>query len=212
MTGEDAVSNPGLKKNWAPDESAFRQLLNWFDQGVDSGGERYLEIRHRLVLYFERKECLCPEDLADETLNRVTRRLKEEGAIEDASPAHYCYIVAKFVFMEYLRRPERTDSTLDEDELSGPNRVPATTTAPPADMDADIASEMIDVLEHCLQKLQPSDRELILEYYRGEQGDKIVRRRELAGRLGVSMNALSIRACRLRARLETCVKTHSPKP
>lgn len=211
MPGENAVSNPGLKKNWAPDESAFRQLLNWFDQGVDSGGERYLEIRRRLVLYFERKQCLCPEDLADETLNRVTRRLQEEGAIEDTSPAHYCYIVAKFVFMEYLRRPERADSSLDEDESATSDHVAAVAAAQ-TDTDARLQSEMIDVLEDCLQKLQPNDRALILEYYRGEQRDKIVRRRELAERLGVSMNALSIRACRLRAKLETCVKAHAPKP
>jgi RNA polymerase sigma factor (sigma-70 family) len=207
MTREDAVSNPTLKKNWVPDESAFRQLLSWFDQGTDSGGERYLEIRRRLVSYFERKNCLYPEDLADETLNRVTRRLQEEGAIEHASPAHYCYIVAKFVFMEYLRRPERGDSSLDE--LSDPDRVATVNSVSEAHIQADIAAEMIDRLERCLEKFDANERELILEYYRGEQRTKIIRRRELAERLGLSMNALSIRACRLRARLEKCVKAHS---
>jgi hypothetical protein len=60
-------------------------------------------MRRRLVLYFQRKRCVTPDDLADETLNRVTRRLEEEGRITDAPPARYCYIVARFVLLEHLR-------------------------------------------------------------------------------------------------------------
>src|SRR6202021_4073757 len=62
----------------------------------------------RVVCYFGHKQCVAADDLADETLNRVVRRLEEEGTITDATPAHYCYIVAKFVFLEHLRlvRPE----------------------------------------------------------------------------------------------------------
>ena len=45
-------------------------------------------MRRRLVRYFERKQCLDADALADDTLNRVSRRLEEEGAITDASPAH----------------------------------------------------------------------------------------------------------------------------
>jgi DNA-directed RNA polymerase specialized sigma24 family protein len=209
MSRDDAVSNPALKKNWAPDESALNRLLTWFDQGSDSGGERYLEIRRRLVAYFERKDCLFPDELADDTLNRVARRLQEEGAIEDASPAHYCYIVARFVFMEYLRRPERTHSSIDE--LSDPDHLAAVASFAQADADAEIAPGIVDALEQCLESLRTEERSLILEYYRGEQRSKIVARRELAERLGLSMNALSIRACRLRARLELCVKKRTSR-
>jgi hypothetical protein len=38
---------------------------------------------------------------------------------------------------------------------------------------------------------------------------KIALRRKLAARLGVTMNALSIRACRIRDRLEACVRACS---
>ena len=82
---------------------AFDALLNWLDEGTDSSGEVYLEMRRRLVAYFDRKNCAAPEELADETLNRVARRLEEEGNITSDTPAHYCYIVARFVFLEYLR-------------------------------------------------------------------------------------------------------------
>jgi len=61
-------------------------------------------------------------------------------------------------------------------------------------------------LEQCLERLPAADRELIFEYYRGEQRAKIDNRQRLAARLGVSTNALSIRACRIRQRLENCVR------
>src|SRR6187549_1697403 len=103
------MAKPNLKRDWQPDEAAFGRLLAWLDEGTDSRGERYLEMRERLVDYFGRRNCHSPEDLADDTLNRVARRLEETGSIDDVVPARYCYIVAKFVFLESLRRPGRTE-------------------------------------------------------------------------------------------------------
>ena len=60
-------------------------------------------MRGRLVAYFDRKNCPVPDELADETLNRVARRIEEKGVTEADAPARYCYIVARFVFMEQLR-------------------------------------------------------------------------------------------------------------
>ena len=65
----------------------------------------------------------------------------------------------------------------------------------------------MNCLDRCLQTLQTGQRELITEYYRGERAAKIEHRAALAERLGVTSNALSIRACRIRTLLERCVKT-----
>ena len=188
-----------LKKDWVPTQNAFRQFLRWLDEGVDSGGEKYVEMRRRLAIYFDRRNCLSPDELADETLNRVARRLEEEDAISNTPPARYCYIVARFVFLEYVRRA-RHETALDE--RSGGLR----SSAGPGEPDAAASQRLLDSLERCLQQLGPRDRELILEYYRGEQRAKIGRRRQLAARLGLTMNAVSIRACRLRDKLEACVR------
>jgi len=59
------------KKDWVLTPDAFDQLLQWLDQGTSSSGESYLEMRRRLVAYFNRKHCPAPDELADETLNRV---------------------------------------------------------------------------------------------------------------------------------------------
>jgi DNA-directed RNA polymerase specialized sigma24 family protein len=184
-------------QHWSAGHTAFRRFLEWLDEGADSGGLKYLEIQRRLVNYFDRKNCPSSEELADETLDRVVRRLDEEGAITCASPAHYCYIIAKYVFLEYHRQPLSRSLSLDA--------MSVLVAQPPEP--GDPVERRFRCLDRCLERLKPEERELIVEYYRGDQQWKIEHRRGLAARLGLTANALSIRACRIRERLEKCVKT-----
>ena len=186
---------PTRKTDWEMTPTAFRQFLDWIDGGTDSGGDRYLEIRRRLALYFDRKNCLSPDELADETLNRVARRLEEEGTISSDSPAHYCYIVARFVFLESLRSQSRQESL--HDKFAG---------MPDSNEEKQEAERRSDCLEGCMQKLKTEERVMIINYYKGEQRAKIEKRKAMAAKLGVTMNALSIRACRIRDKLEGCMR------
>jgi len=192
-----------LKKNWTITSSAFQRLLDWLDEGKNSDGESYLEMRQRLVAYFDRKNCPTPDEFADETLNRVARRLEEEGMIDSETPAKYCYIVARFVFMEYLRGMDKASVPLDDvlrqpqgSQLAAPEE---------GDKETEVKEKMLNCLEHCTGKLEPTNREIIISYYFGTERVKIENRRALAERLGISVNALSIRACRIRDKLEVCV-------
>lgn len=74
-----------MKKHWILSQNAFQQFLDCLDEGADSGGEKYLEMRRRLVSYFDRRNCASPDELADETLNRVARKLEELGRITDSA-------------------------------------------------------------------------------------------------------------------------------
>ena len=113
-------------------------------------------------------------------------------------PARYCYIVAKFVLLEHLRDPAvRRVRDVDVGEA----RAPVAASA-----DAAHDERLLECLDRCLSALGPDDRTLILEYYRDEQRAKIERRRQLAASLGLTANALAIRACRLRDKLEQCVR------
>ncbi len=179
----------------SPDQLAFRRFLEWLDEGTDSGGRKYLEMHRRLVSYFDRKNCASPQELADETLSRVARRLQEERAITGATPAQYCYIVARFVFLEHQRQPAALP--VEARDLPAPAG---------AEAGSEDRAQRLHCLEQCLSRLEKEQRELILGYYQGEQRVKIALRRKLAARLGVTMNALSIRACRIRDRLEACVR------
>lgn len=196
------------KKDWTLNRETLRQFLGWLDEGVETNGERYLEMRRRLVRYFDCRNCPSPDDLADDTLNRVARKLEEKGEIVAATPAHYCYIVARLVFLESTRNRELHAASLDDTKSSN---MFMGTLAAPTDAATDPASKekLFTCLERCLSKLRSQDRELILEYYRGEQWEKIDRRSQMASRLGLTPNALSIRACRIRAKVESCVRACS---
>jgi DNA-directed RNA polymerase specialized sigma24 family protein len=185
----------GARKQDSSDQRSFHRFLNWLDGGADSDGQTYIEMRRRLAAYFERKNCLLADDLADETLSRVARRLDEEGSIECTAPAQYCYIVARFVFLEHQREPKPSD--VDPSRLFP--------VLPASGIGEETSPRRLNCLEACLRKLDDDQRELIIEYYQGERRAKIDHRRSLASRLGLSLNAVSIRACRIRDRLEACV-------
>jgi DNA-directed RNA polymerase specialized sigma24 family protein len=201
---DSAILKVESKKNWTLSQSAFHRLLDWLDEGVDSAGEKYLEMRRRLVAYFDRKNCLAPDEMADETLNRVARRLEEEGDITDTPPARYCYIVAKFVFLESLRYADREPKDLDDLAVTAQ---PSVNPIAVVELEAEreLKDRMLTCLESCLQNLEADNQEMLLQYYQGEQRVKIENRRALAERLGLTMNALGIRACRIRAKLAACV-------
>ena len=158
-------------------------------------GRSALSKIRRLQTWFDRKACRAPDELADETLNRVARRLETMGAITGVTSAQFCYLTAKYVWLETLRQPQFT--ALPEDELS--DRAASDTEAPARET-------RLICLESCLARLAAEDRTLMLRYYIAEQETRIRQRQVLAASLGVSANALSLRVFRLRARLEACVR------
>jgi DNA-directed RNA polymerase specialized sigma24 family protein len=197
------LTQEALREEPTITQLAFTRLLAWLDDGVHSNGERYLEMRRRLVSYFDRRNRPTAEELADETLNRVARTLAQTGAIATKPPARYCYVVAKFVLLEDLRR-ERRHIPLDETWHTDSGR-PVARFGP--DSGIMLKEQRLDCLDRCLQELKPEQREFIVEYYADERRQKIERRRELATRLGITMNALGIRAFRIRDGLMACVES-----
>ncbi|MGH9411937.1 MAG: hypothetical protein ACRD1V_21075 [Vicinamibacterales bacterium] len=182
-----------MTKNWAPTALDFNNLIVWLDAGVASDGQSYVDMQARLIAYFTRKGCTRPEDLADDTLARVGRRLQEEGSITGVAPAQYCYIVARFVLLEYFRIPENLRVGIDGDVRQ---------TAESRDARRE---RLLDGLDQCLAQLNLDDRALILAYYSGDPASRIAARRDLAARCSISLNALTIRASRLRERLRICL-------
>jgi DNA-directed RNA polymerase specialized sigma24 family protein len=149
-------------------------------------GKKYEEIRNRLIMIFTCRGCYEAEELADETINRVTRRVPDIAATYTGDQALYFYGVAHKVHSEYLRKrsaqpPPPSVEKSEEDEAR------------------------YDCLEGCMMSLTKDNRELLLNYYQEEKQAKIKARKELAERLNIPLNAIRIRAFRLRERLRTCV-------
>jgi DNA-directed RNA polymerase specialized sigma24 family protein len=189
---------------WTLSKDALQRLLNWLDGGADSDGHAYVEMRRRLRDYFDRKNCRTADDLADETLTRVARRLEEEGITRDETPARYCYIVARFVFLEHLREVKAHPIVAHVSGDIAPQ--PSTPSAADAADSTGTQEELLACLQKCLQELDPLNHRIITRYYIGSERVKIDNRRDLAEGLGLSQNALTVRACRIRTRLEACVR------
>jgi DNA-directed RNA polymerase specialized sigma24 family protein len=201
---EEQQTRAARKTRWVQSEKSFENLLKWLDDGADSEGSSYLMMRDKLVTYFDRKGCVDADELADETLTRVARRIEEEGTIESDTPAKYCYITAKFVFLEDVRAKHRFEVPLETVE---------NLSLPSLQMDEIAAAEAVesternfDCLEKCVGNLDGPQREMVLRYYHGALRKKIDNRRQMAEEYGISLNALTIRTFRVREKLEKCVR------
>lgn len=190
------------QQRWTPTAEAFARLLKWLDGGTDSQGQKYEEMRQRLVAFFDRKNCASPDDLADETLNRVMKWVEEHDREHDDEPAKICYNTARFVFHESLRKPAYESA--DIGDLSTPPALdPRKVAAEEEEQEG--KEKRLTCLETCSQKLPTDDRDLIVRYYYGEQRVKLDNRKALATERGMTANALSIKACRIRDKLRDCV-------
>ncbi|HEU4390903.1 MAG TPA: hypothetical protein VFV34_24070 [Blastocatellia bacterium] len=174
------------KSEWTLTKVALDGLLGWLDADHESAGKKYEHIRKSLVRFFEVRGCHLSEELADETIDRVARRLHEGVAIKTSNPFLYFYGVGVRVLREYYRKQN------------------ATVWVPPQIDSADL-HERLTCMEVCLTELTDDARELLLEYCRADNGASNEKRKRIADRMGISLNTLRIRVHRLRAQLESCV-------
>lgn len=174
----------------------FERLLAGLDADRDRAGELYLSLRGRLVSFFAWRAQASSEECADEVIERVTRKLDRSEEIADVST--YMIGVARMVLLEF-QRGQRTERRVLEMNAQSPG--PAAPSME-GQIDADRRGKC---LRRCLAGLPPESRQLLVEYYTGEQRERIDNRKRLAQRLGVGLGALRIRVLRLRERLEECL-------
>jgi len=191
------VNLPQQKKNWSLTSEAFERLLASFDADRDLAGKKYLLLRRKLTEFFEARGSDAPLDHADETFNRVARRITEGEQIKDLNS--YFYGVARLIWLETLRSRDKELTPL---ELAMP---PIAVNAGEVEAQKQVQEERLHCLEHCLSKLSIQNRTLIIEYYREEQGLKIEARKRQAARLETTLNGLRLRASRIRAELSQCI-------
>jgi DNA-directed RNA polymerase specialized sigma24 family protein len=175
-------------------QETFTRLLDHLDVDRGRAGERYEDLRRTLVRFFEWRAAPFPEEHADETLDRVARKLAE--GLEIANTGAYCYAVARHVYLETLKAKDARRESLE---------IHAETAAPDATGEARRKELRLGCLDGCLHGLPDDARALIIEYYRDDRRGRIEARRALATRLGVKSEALANRAQRLRDKLERCV-------
>lgn len=175
------------KKLHVLEQDEFDRLLGWLDSDPQRAGFAYEKIRWRLVAILASRGCTSPEELADETIDRVARRVVDirDGYVGDK--AIYFLGVMNNVHHEYLKRPMMP-------------RLPG-----PID-DAETKERTHGCLERCLSKLTANSRLMIERYYSEDKRAKIDLRRRIAQDFGISLNTLRLRALRIREKLQACIE------
>jgi hypothetical protein len=168
-------------------QEAFDRLLAWFHPDRNLAGEKYEVIRRGLTQFFERRGCLESARLADETIDRVIKKLPEIYDQYTGEQAKYFYGVAQRIYKEHLRIPQIIPYA-------------------PKPEDSIIEERKDRCRQQCLDKLSAEDRLLITDYYLKEKRDKTEHRRNLAIKYGLTGNALTVRAFRIRSALNMCLE------
>lgn len=174
-------------------QEEFDQFLARLDADREKAGLEYERVRGRLLFYFQCRNIAQAEDCADEAINRAISRLSAGEEIHD--PVKYVFGIARIVLLEITRQQARQEE-IEDDTL---------VTNPPDDDDEELQIRL-GCLRRCLQKLPSDHRELIMQYYEEEKRAKIELRQQMAQRFGIDLNALRVRASRLRDGLKSCVR------
>jgi RNA polymerase sigma factor (sigma-70 family) len=170
-------------------------LLTRLDNDRDRAGEKYHALRLGLVRFFEWRGCTVPEDQADETIDRVARKIAQGEEVRDIYS--YAAGVARFVFLEFVKERERQQVALLQ---VLPN--------PVSEEEVQLEEARVECVRKCLQALPPESSRLLMAYYQSETETTIQARKRLAQEMGISSHTLRMRLQRLRDKLEKCVAGH----
>jgi hypothetical protein len=176
------------------DQSSLRALLDALDPDDPEAGQKYENLRLRLIRFFRWNRCLRAEELADAALDRLAAKVRDVSVhIED--PVKYISGIARMLMHEY-----RASEIRERKMLTHFSWLLASLRAPEA-----AEEEHEDALSRCFEALPQENRHLLERYYSGDAGERIRDRKALAEEIGIEVNALRNRALRLRRQLELCI-------
>ena len=94
-----------MKQVWELNPQSFEKMLDWLDKDREIAGQKYEAIRLRLIKVLNYRGCLDGESLADEAIDRVTRKIDTLAENYEGNPAHYFLNVANKIYLENRRKP-----------------------------------------------------------------------------------------------------------
>jgi len=133
---------------------AFIRLLERLGDNEEQAAQNYEDLRHTLIRSFEWRGAPFPEEHADETFNRLARKLDE--GVEILNINDYAYTVARLVWLESLKGSDKRNTPLDE--------IQSEPLAPDTSREATEKEDSLDCLDDCLDALPHASRDLIMEY------------------------------------------------
>lgn len=195
-------SSSSLKQEWGLTQAAFDRVLAYLDPERECAGQKYEEIRQKLMKFFRWRGCTLSAECTDITIDRVARRLAEGAELQVREPYLYFHGVALNVLREYWRKSEKEVATSDDSPtFQGLADSPADREE--QEWEEQAAEQRLKCMRECVEALPIESRTLIYQYHQGEK--KKESRKDLAAALQLPLNALRLRVHRLRAGLEACV-------
>lgn len=180
-------------------EQGYAAILDLFSSEETEANLAFEKLRAKLIRFFLIQGCLQAEDCADETIERVARKLAEGLIIQSADSYAYFRGVAAFVLKENRRQQERFES------LDSPDFIHSESLQAEEKEEKFVLRERrLECLEKVLAELSEENRRLFLEYHRDTSGKSDVRT-ALAKELNIDVTALRNRLTRLRKKIETLV-------
>lgn len=180
-------------------EQDLRRLLGRLDPDPECAWQAYGELHLALLTYFQHNHCVDPEQLADETLDRIARKPE---AVEIVNVAEFAFGIARNLRREAGRRTAlRTDLAylMQCEEGKSKEPSPEETIVSKLEMNTRRAC-----LRRCLARLTPEERQLFQQYHPDECEALDEHRQRLADAMGVSWVSLRMRVSRIRRKLEQC--------
>lgn len=182
------------KTRWTLDRRALDNLLHALHPDREQASQRYEALRQRLIRFFAWNHTSFPEELADEVLDRLARRLSHRES-EILDPAKFAVGIARLLLKESLREKDRREAVLAIMAQCTPD-------SRNLELESALQEERIAVLQECLQAIPEHSRNLLVRYFSTDGREKIQQRQRLAEEHGISLNALRNRVMRIRGELE----------
>jgi hypothetical protein len=206
---------------------SFDFLLNQLSSNPEQAETRYLAIRNKLIIFFRSRGFSSVDvDLADKTIDRAARKLiknaentldnsneiKESAELnnkdlvndEKSVSDSFFLSVAYFVLKEHQRTVKPTINVEDLTKITKPILL-----SPKNQEEKIIDEEELEMMLNCFNKCLnsfPIEKKLLLVEYFSVETTKSDFRQFLADKLNININALRVKAHRLRVDLINCVE------
>lgn len=187
-------SAPRTRIRWTLDRHSLDSLLSALHPDRKQASLAYEALRERLIRFFEWNHADTPQELADETLDRLARRLSAYEH-EILNPAKFAAGIARLLLKEHFREKGRREAALATMAESYPGLARMETESARQD-------ERMAALEQCLRAIPEASRNLIERYFSAESRAHVQQRQRLAEEHGISTNALRNRVMRIKMELQ----------
>ena len=188
-----------MRKDWELTKEAFDALMEWLHPDGEQAALEYQRIQRRLIRLFVGRGCPAAEELTDETFNRVSVKVPELSNFQ-GDKALFFFRVADFVHLEWIKERRRVDSEPPENKHNSQRRDRVEPLPDPY-----FKEKQDECLKQCMDALPEEKRTLFVEFHEKEKRAKIEHRKTLASQHGIAVNALRIRAHRIRIQLKQCI-------